>query len=117
MLKYRGLKFTKADQAMLAIIAENEITVTTTEPPGLIAFEQLSTDSQFCKQLGTPFSTHTTQTTFIRGLYFIYQYKGQIFSMQMMPPLRRFDDVDGKGRGQKKTDDLKAMTTLGPRAL
>ena len=35
----------------------------------------------------------------------------------MMPPLRRFDDLDGKERGQKKTDDLRAMTTLGPRTL
>ena len=35
----------------------------------------------------------------------------------MMPPLRSFDDVDGKERGQKKTDDLRAMTTLGPRTL
>ena len=35
----------------------------------------------------------------------------------MMPPLRSFDDLDGKERGQKKTDDLRAMTTLGPRTL
>ena len=35
----------------------------------------------------------------------------------MMPPLRSFDDVDGRERGQKKTDDLRAMTTLGPRTL
>ena len=35
----------------------------------------------------------------------------------MMPPLRSFDDVDEKERGQKKTDDLRAMTTLGPRTL
>ena len=35
----------------------------------------------------------------------------------MMPTLRSFDDVDGKERGQKKTDDLRAMTTLGPRTL
>ena len=35
----------------------------------------------------------------------------------MMPHLRSFDDVDGKERGQKKTDDLRAMTTLGPRTL
>ena len=35
----------------------------------------------------------------------------------MMPPLRDFDDMDGKERGQKKTDDLRAMTTLGPRTL
>ena len=34
-----------------------------------------------------------------------------------MPPLKSFDDVDGKERGQKKTDDLRAMTTLGPRTL
>ena len=34
-----------------------------------------------------------------------------------MPPLRSFDDLDGKERGQKKTDDLRAMTTLGPRTL
>ena len=27
------------------------------------------------------------------------------------------DDLDGKERGQKKTDDLRAMTTLGPRTL
>ena len=33
----------------------------------------------------------------------------------MMRPLRSFDDVDGKERGQKKTDGLRAMTTLGPR--
>ena len=78
---------------------------------------QLSTDSQFCMQLGTPISTPTTRTPFIRWLYFIYQYTGQIISFQMMPPLRSFDDVDGKERGQKKTDDLRAMTTLGPRTL
>ena len=35
----------------------------------------------------------------------------------MMPPLRSFDDLDGKERGQKKTDDLRAMTTLGLRTL
>ena len=35
----------------------------------------------------------------------------------MMPPLRSFDDLNGKERGQKKTDDLRAMTTLGPRTL
>ena len=35
----------------------------------------------------------------------------------MMPPQRSFDDVDEKERGQKKTDDLRAMTTLGPRTL
>ena len=35
----------------------------------------------------------------------------------MMPPLRSFDDLDGKERGQKKTDDLWTMTTLGPRTL
>ena len=35
----------------------------------------------------------------------------------MMPPLRSFDDVDGRERVQKKTDDLRAMTTLGPRTL
>ena len=35
----------------------------------------------------------------------------------MMPPLKSFDDVDEKERGQKKTDDLRAMTTLGPRTL
>ena len=35
----------------------------------------------------------------------------------MMPPLRSFDDVDGRERDQKKTDDLRAMTTLGPRTL
>ena len=35
----------------------------------------------------------------------------------MIPPLRSFDDVHGKERGQKKTDDLRAMTALGPRTL
>ena len=35
----------------------------------------------------------------------------------MMPPLRSFDDVDGRERGQNKTDELRAMTTLGPRTL
>ena len=35
----------------------------------------------------------------------------------MMPPPRNFDDVEGRERGQKKTDDLRAMTTLGPRTL
>ena len=54
---------------------------------------------------------------FKHWLYFIYQYTGQIISFQMMPPLRSFDDVDGRERGQKKTDDLRAMTTLGPRTL
>ena len=78
---------------------------------------QLSTDSQFCMQLGTPISTSTTRTPFIQWLYFIYQCTGQIISFQMMPPLRSFDDVDGKERGQKKTDDLRAMTILGPRTL
>ena len=77
----------------------------------------LSTDSQFCIQLGTPISTPTTRVPFIPSLYFIYQYTGQIISFQMIPPLRSFDDVDGKERGQKKTDDLRAMTALGPRTL
>ena len=35
----------------------------------------------------------------------------------MIPPLRSFDVVDGKERDQKKTDDLRAMTALGPRTL
>ena len=59
----------------------------------------------------------TTQTPFIGRLSFIYQSIGQIISFLMMPPLRSFDDLDGKERGQKKTDDLRAMTTLGPRTL
>ena len=78
---------------------------------------QLSTASKFCKQLGTPISMPTTRTPFIGKLYFIYQSIGQIISFQMMPPLRSFDDLDGKERGQKKTDDLRAMTTFGPRTL
>ena len=78
---------------------------------------QLSTDSKFCMQLGTPISMPTTRTPLIGRLYFIYQSIGQIISFQMMPPLRSFDDLDGKERGQKKTDDLRAMTTLGPRTL
>ena len=78
---------------------------------------QLSTDSKFCMQSGTPISMPTTRTPFIGQLYFIYQSIGQIISFQMMPPLRSFDDLDGKERGQKKTDDLRAMTTLGPRTL
>ena len=78
---------------------------------------QLSTDSKFCMQLGTHISMPTTRTPFIRRLYFIYQSTGQIIAFQMMSPLRSFDDVDGKERGQKKTDDLRAMTTLGPRTL
>ena len=59
----------------------------------------------------------TTRTPFIGRLYIIYQSIGQIISFQMIPPLRSFDDLDGKERGQKKTDDLRAMTTLGPRTL
>ena len=78
---------------------------------------QLSTDSKFCIQLGTPISMPTTWIPFIGRLYFIYQSIGQIISFQMMPSLRSFDDLDGKERGQKKTDDLRAMTTLGPRTL
>ena len=78
---------------------------------------QLSTDSKFCMQLGTPISMPTTRTPVIGRLHFIYQSIGQIISIQMMPPLRSFDDLDGKERGQKKTDDLRAMTTLGPRTL
>ena len=78
---------------------------------------QLSTDSKFCMQLGTPISMPTTRSPFIGRLYFIYQSIGQIISFQMMPPLRSFDDLDGKERGRKKTDDLRAMTTLGPRTL
>ena len=78
---------------------------------------QLSTDSKFCMQLGTPISMPTTRKPFIGRLYFIYQSIGQIISFQMMPPLKSFDDLDGKERGQKKTDDLRAMTTLGPRTL
>ena len=35
----------------------------------------------------------------------------------MISPLRSFDGVDGRERGQKKTDDLRAMPTLGPRTL
>ena len=73
---------------------------------------QLSTDYKFCMQLGTPISMSTTRTPFIGRLYFIYQSIWQIISFQMMPPLRSFDDLDGKERGQKKTDDLMAMTTV-----
>ena len=78
---------------------------------------QLSTDSQFCIQLGTPILTPTTRIPFIPRLYLIYQCTGQIIPFQRMPPLRSFDDVDEKERGPKKTDDLRAMTTLGPRTL
>ena len=78
---------------------------------------QLSTDSKFCIQLGTPISMPTARLPFIGRLYFIYQPIGKIISFQMMHPLRSFDDLDGKERGQKKTDDLRAMTTLGPRTL
>ena len=78
---------------------------------------QLSTDSKFCMQLGSPISMPTTPTPFIGRLYFIYQSIGQIIFFQMMPPLGSFDDLDGKERGQKKTDDLRAMTTLGQRTL
>ena len=78
---------------------------------------QLSTDSKFCMQLGTPISMPTTLTPFIGRLHFIYQSIVQIISFQMMPSLRSFDDLDGKERDQKKTDDLRAMTTLGPRTL
>ena len=78
---------------------------------------QLSTNSKFCMQLGTPISMPTTRTPFIGRLYFIYQSIGQMISFQMMSPLRSFDNLDGKERGQKKTDDLRAMTTLGPRTL
>ena len=78
---------------------------------------QLSTDSQFCIQLGNPVLTPTTRIPFIPWLYFVYQCTGQIIPFQMMPPLKSFDDVDEKERGQKKTDDLRAMTTLGPRTL
>ena len=62
---------------------------------------QLSTDSKFCMQLGTPISMPTTRTPFIERLYFIYISIGQIISFQIMPPLRSFDDLDGKERGQK----------------
>ena len=78
---------------------------------------QLSTDSKFGMQLGTPISMPTTRTPFIGRLYFIYQTIGQIISFQMMPPLRSFDDLDDKERDQKKTDDLRTMKTLGPRTL
>ena len=78
---------------------------------------QLSTDSKFCMQLGTPISMPTTRTPFIGRLYFIYQSIGEIIFFQMMPPLRSFDDLVGKERGQKKTDDFRTMTTLGPRTL
>ena len=54
---------------------------------------------------------------FLNWLYFLYQYTGQLIFFQMMPPLRSFDDVDGRERDQKKTDDLRAMTTLGPHTL
>ena len=81
---------TRADQTVQAIIAKNE-------NPGT--------------------SAATTRTPFAGRLYFIYQSIWQIISFQMMPPLRSFDDLDGKERGQKKTDDLRAMTTLGPRTL
>ena len=72
---------------------------------------------QILHAIGYPHSNAYHLDTFYRRLYFIYQSIGQIISFQMMPPLRSFDDLDGKERGQKKTDDLKAMTTLGPRTL
>ena len=34
-----------------------------------------------------------------------------------MPLLKIFDDKDGNGGGQKKSDDLRAMTTIGQRTL
>ena len=72
---------------------------------------QLSTDSKFCMQFGTPISMPATRIPVIERLHLIYQPIGQIISFQMMPPLRSFDDLDGKERDQKKTDDLRAMTT------
>ena len=40
-----------------------------------------------------------------------------MFCFQTMSPPDIFDDVDGLERGRNKTDDLRAMTTLGPRTL
>ena len=88
--------------------------------PGSISISpryQLSTDSKSCMQLGTPILMPTARTPFIGRLYFIHQSIGHIISFQMMPPLRSFDGLDGKERGQKKTDNLRTMTTLGPRTL
>ena len=78
-----------------------------------IAFNSRQTPNFACNFASMP----TTRTPFIGRLYFIYQSIGQIISFQMMPPPRSFDDLDGKERGQKKTDDLRTMTTLGPRTL
>ena len=74
---------------------------------------QLSTDSKFCMQLGTPISMPTTRTPFIGRLYFICQSIGQIISFQMMSPLRSVDNLDGKERDQKKTDDFRVAYVTG----
>ena len=73
---------------------------------------------QILHAIGYPHFNAYHSDTFYRAavLYIsIHTSIGQIISFQMMPPLRSFDDLDGKERGQKKTDDLRTMTTLGPR--
>ena len=41
----------------------------------------------------------------------------EVFSIKIMPLLKNFDDKDGNGGGQKKSDDLRTMTTIGQRTL
>ena len=76
----------------------------------------LDIDSQFCIQLVTLISTSTTRIPFIPWLYVFSIHRANNF-LSNDAHLRGFDDVDGRERGQKKTDDLRDMTTLGARTL
>ena len=72
---------------------------------------------QILHAIGYPhFNAYHSDTFYREAVLYISIHRADNF-FQMMPPLRSFDDLDGKERGQKKTDDLRAMTTLGPRTL
>ena len=52
-----------------------------------------------------------------RGCKLIIKKLSRYFFFKIIPLLKIFDDEDGNGGGQMKSDDLKTMTTIGQRAL
>ena len=74
---------------------------------------------QILHAIGYPhFNAYHSDTFYRAAVLYISIYRADNFlSNDAPPPLRSFDDLDGKEQGQKKTDDLRTMTTLGPRTL
>ena len=67
--------------------------------------------------IGYPhFNAYHSDTFYRAAVLYISIHRADNF-LSNDAPLRSSADLDGKERDQKKTDDLRAMTTLGPRTL